>query len=265
MRETLDTQQLTSLKILIIGESCKDEYRLGSVKRISPEAPVPIINYSSSFSVEGMAANVRNNVESFCGNNSITLLTNTDTIIKRRFIDNKSNQQLLREDINDSVAHLTEEQLEVINNNDFDAVIISDYCKGLISPEAAKIICEKFKYKVYVDSKKEDLSCFPFSIIKINEEEDNQSYNLPITATKIVTLGSEGSFCEGVHSKPKSVQVHDVTGAGDVFLAALAIFNTYKSIHDSIDLANKLASYSVEHFGTYVITKTDIERALNET
>ena len=65
MNETLDTQQLTSLKILIIGESCLDEYRLGSVTRISPEAPVPVIQFKELNTVEGMAANVKNNVKAF--------------------------------------------------------------------------------------------------------------------------------------------------------------------------------------------------------
>jgi len=264
MNETLDTQQLTSLKILIIGESCLDEYRLGSVTRISPEAPVPVIQFKELNTVEGMAANVKNNVKAF-NISKIDLITNTSKIIKRRFIDIKSNQQLLREDIGDSVSSLIDYNIKVMNSEDYDIVIISDYCKGLLTPDTAKLVCEKFKHKVYVDTKKEDLSCFPNSIIKINEYEDNSSYNLPISSTKIVTLGSKGSVCEGVFSRPSPVKVHDVTGAGDVFLASLAVLNRFKSIHESIDLANKLASYSVEHFGTYVINQLDIERAFNET
>jgi D-beta-D-heptose 7-phosphate kinase/D-beta-D-heptose 1-phosphate adenosyltransferase len=75
MNETIDTQQLTSLRVLIIGESCLDEYRLGSVTRISPEAPVPVIQFKELNTVEGMAANVKNNVQAFNVGN-IDLITN---------------------------------------------------------------------------------------------------------------------------------------------------------------------------------------------
>lgn len=249
------TQQHKYLKILLVGESCTDEYEIGSVTRISPEAPVPILKYSHTVTKLGMAENVKNNLEALgC---SVDFLTNDrQKITKRRFIDEKSNQQLMRLDIEQSLDPLA---IQSIPLNTYDAVVISDYCKGLISDEVAQYICTKFKGKVFVDTKRENLSPFLSAYIKINSLEDLVARNLPRTATKIVTLGSEGALCEGVHYPAHKVKVHDVTGAGDVFLAALAYFSTTTSnIYIGIEAANALAAKSVEHFGTYTITEKDL-------
>ena len=57
----------------------------------------------------------------------------------------------------------------------------------------------------------------------------------------------------------EQVEVHDVTGAGDVFLASLATFYLYTgSIENAIPYANKLASISVQHQGCYTITNQDL-------
>lgn len=251
----MGTQQHKSLNILLIGESCIDEYEVGSVTRISPEAPVPILKYSHTITKLGMAENVKSNLEALgC---SVNFLTNDRTkIVKRRFVDEKSNQQLMRLDIEQALEPLTSSKISL---SQYDAVVISDYCKGFIPDEVALHICTHFKGKVFVDTKREDLSVFPGAFIKVNALEDLAARNLPRTSTKIVTLGGNGALCEGVHYPAHEVKVHDVTGAGDVFLAALTYFSTVSSnLYTGIEAANALAARSVEHFGTYTITDKDL-------
>lgn len=253
-------QQPRLLKVLLVGESCIDEYEVGEVTRISPEAPVPILLNTSINIKKGMAENVKSNLLALgC---ETTFFTNKrDKIIKRRFIDKKSNQQLLRQDVEQRIKPLMISDFNHVAEDSVDVVVISDYCKGLITPKLAAQLCTKYKYKVYVDSKKEDLSCFPYSVIKINELENEYSRNLPDTSTKVVTLGSEGAICEGERYTSKKVKVHDVTGAGDVFLAALATIASTKGLQSALQIAVRLASKSVEHFGTYTITNEDLKEA----
>jgi bifunctional ADP-heptose synthase (sugar kinase/adenylyltransferase) len=250
-------QQLRPLRILLIGESCIDEYAYGTVTRISPEAPIPILKHTRTTRKSGMADNVRNNLEALgC---KVTFLTNDRTeIVKRRFVDEKSNQQLLREDVGDYAKLLDKKVIDDIDSFTIDAVVISDYCKGLIDHDLAKYICSKFKGITYVDSKKADLSCFPWSYIKVNEDENVLNFNQPTNSTKVVTLGAKGSLCEGVFYNADQVKVHDVTGAGDVFLAALAYYSTKRNIYEGIKAATALATVSVQHFGTYTITDKDL-------
>jgi bifunctional ADP-heptose synthase (sugar kinase/adenylyltransferase) len=97
-----------------LGETCRDEYHFGYVNRISPEAPVPIFDLHSSETKFGMANNVKNNLESFgC---KIEFLTNDSSLlIKKRFVDLKSKQQLLREDVTSNI-----DPLITLTNIDYD-------------------------------------------------------------------------------------------------------------------------------------------------
>ena len=84
------------MKVLLIGDSCEDRYFYGDAKRLSPEAPVPIFEYKRGVTSKGMAWNVFNNLKAF--GVEVEVLTNEEEIIKTRFIDEKSNQQILRSD-----------------------------------------------------------------------------------------------------------------------------------------------------------------------
>ena len=92
----MDIQQQKSFKVLLIGDSCIDKYVYGEVKRLNPEAPVPILNYKRTEIRNGMSWNVYNNLKSF--GIDVYMLTNQEKIIKTRYIDEKTNQQILRVD-----------------------------------------------------------------------------------------------------------------------------------------------------------------------
>ena len=81
------------MKVLLIGDSCEDRYFYGDVKRLNPEAPVPILEYKRGVTSKGMVWNVRENLRSF----GVEVYTSThpEEIIKTRYIDEKSNQQIL--------------------------------------------------------------------------------------------------------------------------------------------------------------------------
>ena len=83
-------------KVLLIGDSCTDVYVYGDVKRLNPEAPVPVLEPKREHTSQGMAWNVYNNMLAF--GLDVYMITQMETIKKTRYIDEKSNQQILRVD-----------------------------------------------------------------------------------------------------------------------------------------------------------------------
>ena len=252
----MDTLQLKSLRVLLIGESCNDEYYYGECRRVSPEAPVPVLDYTSKKVFPGMAANVHQNLMSF--GVEVNFLTNrSQELIKERYIDNRSKSQLLRVDRGERVDPLIPAFIPDLN---YDCIIFSDYDKGLITHHLAKHICSVYKGPVFVDSKKKDLSCFEGAIIKLNEFEEEEYSSLPEECDMITTLGKKGACWNHTMFLAPLVSVFDVSGAGDVFLATLAVSHTSgEKLSTSIQRAVLMASKSVQYSGTYKITKEDID------
>ena len=240
-----------------MGDSCIDYYHFGTCDRLSPEAPVPIIKQEKVETREGMSLNVKNNLLSF--GFKVDHLTNETPLEKRRIVDIKTNYQICRLDIDEN---LIVEQLDVANIDPsiYDCLVISDYDKGFISNSAATFLCDKFKNKpIFVDSKKKDLSIYTNCILKINESEYKNAIKIPNCSKIIVTLGERGAMYESKIFSTKKVDVHDVCGAGDVFISSLVYsFMKTKCLEKSISYANKLASVSVTKVGTYVLTREDI-------
>ena len=87
------------MKILVVGDSCKDIFRYGSITRLTPEAPVPVFNPKRETSNDGMAKNVSKNIESL--ESTVYTITNKNSIKKIRYVDKKSNQLVLRVDEHD--------------------------------------------------------------------------------------------------------------------------------------------------------------------
>jgi D-glycero-beta-D-manno-heptose-7-phosphate kinase len=250
------------MKILLIGDSCKDIYHYGKCKRINPEAPVPILEEDYSETKEGMSSNVYENLLSL--GVDVTHLKNEEQIEKHRIVDLTYRQQLIRYDIGEkNIKPLELKKLE----SGFDIIVISDYNKGFITYDVAKYICEFYKdIPIFVDTKKKDLKCFNNCYIKINniEYELLEDYNKDCEL--IVTLGGEGALYKDQIYKTKKVEVYDVCGAGDVFLSALVYkFSKDNNIKSAIHLANRLASYTVTKLGSYVLTKEDIHNLENES
>ena len=87
------------MNILVIGDSCEDVFIYGDIERISPEAPVPVFKPTHEEKNGGMARNVAENVESL--DMHIHTVTNKNSIIKKRYVENRSGQMVLRVDEHD--------------------------------------------------------------------------------------------------------------------------------------------------------------------
>ena len=242
--------QQKQFKVLLIGDSCTDEYVYGVCERLNPEAPVPILRETRVETQKGMAWNVRENLMSF--GIEVYILTQEEQIVKRRFIDERYNQQILRVDVEKDSKPLDYN----LPKEYFDALVISDYDKGFISSSRIFDLAEKFDGPVFIDSKKRHLPV-EHAFIKINEEEYSKlSYK---SENLIVTKGSKGADYQGKNYPAVGVSVFDVCGAGDTFLSALVYFYLlYGKIERAIPYANKAAAIAVTHFGTYVLSKRDV-------
>ena len=244
------------MKVLLLGDSCEDEYIYGRCTRLSPEAPVPILDYAKMQTKPGMAANVCLNLQAF--DIDITFLTNTEKIVKTRFVDERSNQHILRVDNEERVKPL----LVPVATNSFDAVVISDYNKGYLTTEKIFEIVEGATCPVFIDSKKTVLPNKPNCFIKINdvEYEKLDDYNID---NLIVTKGSEGCIYKQTLYPAEKVNVYDVVGAGDTFLAALVYgYITTNNIDESLMMGNRAAAIAVQHSGTYILTEEDVQQIL---
>jgi bifunctional ADP-heptose synthase (sugar kinase/adenylyltransferase) len=232
-------------KILLIGDNGIDQYQYGTVDRISPEAPVPVVNYVDTITKPGMAANVRANLKKLgC---EVDFLHGMKTCIKTRIIDSKSKQHLLRIDQDMQSRPV---KIDYTNLNQYDAIVISDYNKGSVTYECVENLRLYYIGPIFVDTKKTELARFEGCYVKINELEYESAKTFPVEL--IVTLGRDGvRYKEHKISAPQ-VEVFDVCGAGDTFLAALTHgFLTHNDMLAAIEFAVKASSITVQHTGVY--------------
>jgi len=242
-------------KILLLGDSCYDEYHTGTVTRISPEAPVPVFDLTSTVIKRGMAYNVYNNL--------VNLGTRVDIITeyrerKHRYVDDKTGQQLMRVDEKIKTEHIdtADENLSM-----YDAVVISDYNKGFVAEGDIKDFRAKYNGPIFVDTKKTNLAQFDGCFVKINQYEFEAAETL--TDDLIVTYGSKKVEYKNRTYLPPSVETHDVCGAGDTFLAGL-VFKYLESydMDAAIKFAMDAAAVTVQHRGVYAPT---LDEVVNET
>jgi len=251
--------QQIKFKILLIGDNGIDQYEYGNVDRISPEAPVPIINYTHSANKPGMAANVKDNLTNLgC---SVDFVHGAKTSTKTRIIDNKSKQHLLRIDQDQISNPVT---IDLTTLQEYNAIVVSDYNKGSVSYETIETIRANYTGPIFVDTKKTDLKRFEGCFIKINELEYSRVTSLPegTPSGLIVTMGNKGVRYQEHEISTPQVEAFDVCGAGDTFLAALAFnYLVTNSILNAIDFAVKAASITIQHIGVYSPTLAEIKRA----
>jgi len=252
----MTTQPQTPFKILLIGDSCIDEYKIGTVDRLSPEAPVPVIKIVDTIEVPGMASNVHKNLVNL--NCQLVFITNPEVITKTRYIDKRSGQHLLRVDDEPTVTPFSGFVGTPLDS--FDAVVISDYNKGFLTYEHIEYIIHNSNGPVFIDTKKTDLERFQGAWVKINQLE---STLLTSKCTGlIVTLGSKGAKLWDNHYPTKEVEVTDVCGCGDTFLASLAVQYLFTNdIEKAILFANIAAGITVQHRGNYAPTYDEIRFA----
>ena len=296
--------------ILVIGDIILDHYIWGRVSRISPEAPVPVVEVTRESFLLGGAANVANNIVSLGGRASVIGINGQDiageglmnilrdkdvncdgiftenrpTTVKTRVIAH--NQQVVRFDREDKKyvdGKILKGILAYINSVLFkyDAVIVSDYQKGMISQELIRDIVKKAKPKkifIAVDPK---VGHFDFykgvSLITPNVMEASSGSNIEIRDDKtllkagrsllkklsckavLITRGEQGmSLFEKnkvTHIPTVARKVYDVTGAGDTVISAFTLASASgANMEEAAVIANHAAGIVVAEVGTAVST-----------
>lgn len=208
--------QFAGRHVLIVGDVMVDEYVVGKVKRISPEAPIPVLNYTRRNQVAGGASNVASNVAGLGAKVEMAGVVGDDdagrwvkqclanqgistdgmvteagrpTTVKRRFAT--KSQQLLRVDIENPSSISIDSQYAILQYiegciSKMSAVILSDYRKGVLaSVDFVKRIiqiCKAHSVVVTVDSKSSNIEAFAdASFVKPNNLELEQASGVAIT------------------------------------------------------------------------------------
>ena len=239
--------------ILVIGESSRDVFVYCDVLRLCPDVPVPVLNIKDQSENPGMAKNVHRNIQSLIKDCQILTNSNWYNVTKTRYVHENSNHMFFRVDTIHEISRIDMSKIDY----DYEIIVISDYDKGFLKKEDIEKICSKHP-NVFIDTKKilgswADKARF----IKINDFEykNSEKYITDDLAKKIIhTMGSEGCEYMGVNYSVDKVEVKDVSGAGDTFMAGLVVkyFET-KNIEESIKFANKCASKVVRQKGVTVL------------
>ena len=251
-------------KVLVIGDIIIDRYIYGTSTRLSPEAPVPVVSQERIVETVGGAGLVYENLKSlgvdvelfnYQGHNSVK----TRVICDGHYVTR----------IDNDVKADSEEILERIKQADFsiyDYVILSDYNKGVLD-QSKKIIkhINKFNCKIIVDPKRHVSNYEGAWLIKPNNQEFKNLECNNWHGNFITTNAGENVIAKIeniMYNIPvQNVEVSDVTGAGDCFLAAFvyALTKGY-DYQKSIELAVKGSSESVKHVGTYILDEKDLKK-----
>ena len=314
------TNEIDKCRVLVVGDAMLDTYYFGEVSRISPEAPVPINRVTRIKQTLGGAANVSHNLSLLgChtsliaqvgtenhGENLIDKLlargidilgvmrTGKPTTTKIRVIS--GHQQMLRLDFEDS-ENLNDEDAEKLLLNisaqikNVDAVIISDYGKGVCTEKVCQTVIQKCREQnktVAVDPKGDDWTKYSgANFITPNLKELNdilpkkisnddteiekaargviEKFNL---SGLIVTRSAKGlSVIDGEnisHIKAKTQEVFDVSGAGDTVISVFTLGLAGKLNSEAAAyLANVAAGVVVTKVGTYAVDREELLQALN--
>lgn len=308
-------------RVLVIGDIIVDRYLFGNASRISPEAPVPVVDIDHTEIRLGGAANVFNNVHTLGGRATLCgvvgadamgdhvldtlrdMMTPTDgvvrtsarrTTLKTRII--AQHQQVVRydqEDRNDVEGEDLERFFQFFDArlDDFDAVIVSDYIKGVVGQGLMDRIA---KHRVHnggkplvVDPKPRKPERFVgATVITPNQREAELMAGVKITDAAslnavgnkllgelrvkavLITRGAKGMTLfepekEAVEIPTAAKNVFDVTGAGDTAVAALTLgLVVGLSMFEAAKLANVAAGVVVGKVGTETITPQELMRSI---
>lgn len=249
-------------KVLVLGDVITDRYIHGTSSRLSPEAPVPVVTQTSVVESLGGAGLVYNNLKSLGVDVDLFDTAQPPSTKTRIICDNHYVTRVDDDCIADGVSVLN--RVLISDFSEYEYVILSDYNKGTLdcAPEIISYI-NSFGCKIIVDPKRH-YSEYPGAwLVKPNKKEFNElEFNK--WSGNIVTTNAEGSIHARIDNKTycipvDHVEVSDVTGAGDCFVAALVygLICNY-DYHTCLNIAATAASTSVKHLGTYILQPADL-------
>lgn len=307
--------------VLVIGDIIVDKYIWGKVSRISPEAPVPVVNVVRETFCWGGAANVASNIKSLGGQVALAGVLGADgmgqqlldelqnqavdcqgilsleerpTTLKTRIIAHS--QQVVRVDY--EVAREIDKPVnqELINRlkeiiPKTQAVVISDYAKGVIGPRLIKEViatAHQHQVSVIVDPQVTHYRHYKkVTVITPNHLEAGRMSGIDIVdepslikagrhlqdilecEVVLITRGEEGmTLFQGqdfTHIPTVAQEVYDVTGAGDTVTGVFALaLSGGASFKEAAFLANYAASIVVAEVGTASVKPTELNRVVKQ-
>jgi len=251
------------MRVLVIGDIIYDKYIYGTSTRISPEAPVPVVTHKEEKTTMGGAALVYDNLKSL-GVNVEMYDTLEDHSLKTRIICDGHYITRIDEDKKaDSNAVL--ERIKQADFRPYDIVVLSDYNKGTLD-NAKQIIkhINKFNCKVIVDPKRYAHDYEGAWLVKPNNSEYTK-FEFDKWQGNIITTDAGHEVTAKIddveYNIPvETVEVSDVTGAGDCFIAGFVYGLTKGYAHKKcLEIAIRGSTESVKHSGTYILQKDDLE------
>jgi len=310
-------------RVLVVGDVMIDHYVWGNVSRISPEAPVPVVNVTRETMLLGAAANVVNNIRSLggeagiCGvighddagrqlqhmlhvqgiaTDGLTMERDRPTTIKTRVIAH--NQQVVRFDreTKEGIARDTHRRIyeHVAGQVDqgLDAIVISDYCKGVVTKDLVRDIVRLSRKRgiiVAVDPKVSHFGIYSgVTILTPNTKEASIGARIEIEddatlhragkgllarlgcGAVLITRGEHGMslFEKGgrvTHIPTVAREVFDVTGAGDTVISALTLAMAAGArMVDAATIANYAAGIVVGVVGTATVSPGQLKQRIME-
>ena len=244
------------MRILIIGDSCTDKFIYGKVGRLSPEAPVPILNPVETTENPGMAGNTMANCLAIAPDANVELWTQSEQITKTRFVEKKSNHMFIRYDEGEEQISAFDKDITYLER--YDLVIVSDYNKGFLSDKNIYDIGLMAPLSI-IDSKRQltDKMVANYNFIKLNESERINNNKLEHPGI-ITTLGAKGAeYQDKLFPSPKPQETIDVSGAGDTFVAAFAIeYVKSRDAARAIEFANNMSAEVVQKRGVVTPSET---------
>lgn len=316
-------RDFSKTRIIVIGDVMLDRYWWGSVSRISPEAPVPIVRLEESSLIAGGAANVAANLAGLgctpfllgvrgdddegeqleaalsaigISNHFIAQIAGRKTTIKTRIVAHSQHVVRIDKETTEPIPSKIRDQFlsriaAVID--EYDAVIVSDYAKGLLCDHLLTGIiglARDSNKLVVVDPKGKDFTKYSrASVITPNKREAAEACSLNPSAADVVsrsgevllkelavnallitegeqgmTLYQEGS--QPFHLDSWAHEVFDVTGAGDTVIATFtAAAAAGYSFSDAAKFANAAAGFVVGKVGTTTITSKELKEFITDS
>jgi len=301
--------------ILVVGDLMIDHYLWGKAERISPEAPVQVVDVAHETTVLGGAGNVVNNLIALgatvsvagaigddANGRELTLMlksigVKTEGLVtepgrktskKSRVV--ASNQQILRYDkeSKEAIDDVSVQKIIAAIARDlflYDIIILSDYGKGVLTPELAGGVIAQARAKgkkVLVDPKGRDYSKYRGAhLLTPNKKEAQEASGIEIRDEEtlkdallwlknacdlersMITLSEDGIaiYDEKLKRFPTVAQeVYDVTGAGDTVIASMAFaLSSGRTIDEAARFANLAAGVVVAKIGSATVTLDEIE------
>ncbi|PLX41317.1 MAG: D-glycero-beta-D-manno-heptose-7-phosphate kinase [Deltaproteobacteria bacterium] len=308
--------KMAQKRIAVIGDLILDKFLYGSVSRISPEAPVPVVDLREERHLLGGAANVVRNIASLgaapelvgvagddaeaveflallekAGGRGKGIVTDPGrpTAVKTRII--AQHQQVVRFDREEKsplpleiALKVKERALDAVGRA--DAVVISDYGKGIITRELFSAVAELAKERgipLSVDPKPPNTNCYRGAgVLTPNAKETEEMSGLPVgtdeeaevagkklmemlaAGAMLVTRGERGMTLvrrDGIttHIPTQAKDVYDVTGAGDTAISILTLaWAAGADLTEAALLANIASGIVVGKLGTAVVSPAEL-------